>query len=71
MLHVFSTNLTKVKKKFDKHTSFNIIYFSKLIIDQAVVFLVVKSVHPDLSPRLNTGARIFLDLFQDLTALCF
>jgi hypothetical protein len=23
------------------------------------------------NPRLGTGARIFLDLFQDLTTLCF
>jgi hypothetical protein len=26
MLHVFSTNLVKVKKKFNLHASYNIIY---------------------------------------------
>ena len=43
----------------------------KLIVDQLVGFLVVKPAHPGLSHRLSTGARIFLDLFHDLTALCF
>jgi hypothetical protein len=33
--------------------------------------LVVESVHTGLSPRLGMGAYIFLDLFQDLTLLCF
>ena len=37
--------------------------------DQLVRFLVVESVHPGLSPRLGTGARIFLDSLQDSTAL--
>jgi hypothetical protein len=27
--------------------------------------------HPGSSLRLDKGARIFLDLFQDLTTLCF
>jgi hypothetical protein len=31
----------------------------------------VEPAHPSSSPRLGTGARIFLDLFQDLTVLCF
>ena len=31
------------------------------------VFLVVKAAYPDSTPRLVTGARIFLDLLQDLT----
>ena len=43
----------------------------ELIIDQLVRFLVVEPAHLGLSPRLGMGARIFLDLFQDLTALCF
>ena len=43
----------------------------KLIIDQLVGFLVVEPVHLGSSHRLDTGAHIFLDLFQDLTALCF
>ena len=30
---------------------------------------MVEPVHPDLSPRLDTGARILLDLFQDLALL--
>jgi hypothetical protein len=42
---------------------------SELIIDQLVRFLMVEPVHPGSSPRLGTGARIFLNLFQDLTAL--
>jgi hypothetical protein len=43
---------------------------SELIIDQLVGFLVVEPAHPGSSPRLDMGARIFLDLFQDLTTLC-
>ena len=39
----------------------------ELNIDQLVRFLMVKSVHPGLSPQFGTDARIFLDLFQDLT----
>jgi len=31
--------------------------------NQLVRFLVVELVHPGSSPRLGTGARIFLDLF--------
>ena len=30
---------------------------------------MVKPVHSGLSSRLDTGVRIFLDLFQDLTAI--
>jgi len=45
--------------------------YRELIIDQPVGFLVVKPAHLGSSPQLGTGARIFLDLFQDLTALCF
>jgi hypothetical protein len=40
-------------------------------MDQLVRLLVVEPVQPGLSHRLGTGARIFLDLFQDLKALCF
>jgi len=43
----------------------------ELSVAQLVGFLVVKPVHPDLSPRLDTGARIFLNFYQDLTALFF
>jgi hypothetical protein len=43
---------------------------SELIIDQLVGFLVVEPAHPGSSPRLGTGVRIFLNLFQNLTALC-
>jgi hypothetical protein len=42
-----------------------------LIIDQLVGFLVVEPAHSGLSPRFGTCAHISLDLFQDLTALCF
>jgi hypothetical protein len=35
----------------------------ELIIDLLVGFLVAEPVHPGSSPRLGTGARIFLDLF--------
>jgi hypothetical protein len=38
---------------------------------QLVGFLVVEPIHPGLSSRHDTGARIFLDLFQDLTTLFF
>jgi hypothetical protein len=31
----------------------------------------VEPTHLSLSPQLDTGAYIFLDLFQDLTAMCF
>jgi hypothetical protein len=44
---------------------------SELIIDQLVGFLMMEPVHPGSSPRLGMGAHIFLDLFQDLSALCF
>jgi hypothetical protein len=43
----------------------------ELIIDQLVGFLVVEPTHLSLSPQLDTDAHIFLDLFQDLTAMCF
>ena len=43
----------------------------KLSVIQLVRFLVVESTHLYLSLQLNTGPRIFLDLFQDLTALFF
>jgi hypothetical protein len=43
----------------------------ELSLAQLVRFLVVEPVHLGLSPRLGMGARIFLNLFQDLTALCF
>jgi hypothetical protein len=36
-----------------------------------VGFLMVEPAHPGSSLRLNTDARIFLNLFQDLTALFF
>jgi len=36
-------------------------------MDQLVVFFC----DGDLSSRLGTGVHIFLDLFQDSTALCF
>jgi hypothetical protein len=32
---------------------------------------VVELAHVDSSPQLGPSARIFLNLFQDLTALCF
>jgi len=44
---------------------------SELIINQLVGFLEVEPTHQGSSPRLDTGARILLDLFQDLTILCF
>jgi len=42
---------------------------SELSIAQLLGFLVVEHVHLDLSPRFDTGARIFLNLFWYLTAL--
>ena len=41
-----------------------------MTIDQLVMFLVVEPAHLGLSPRLGTGARIFLDLFQDRGRIC-
>ena len=35
----------------------------ELSVPQIVGFLVVEPAHPGSSPRLDTGARIFLDLF--------
>ena len=46
------------------------IYGGELIIDQLVWSLVVELTHPGSSPRLGTGARTFLDLFQDFSVLC-
>ena len=43
----------------------------KLSVAELVGFPVAKPAHPDISPQLDTGARIFLDFFQDLTALFF
>jgi hypothetical protein len=40
---------------------------SEVSLPQLVRLLVVESTHPGSCPRLGTGARIFLDLFQDLT----
>jgi hypothetical protein len=40
-----------------------LINFIMRIIDQLVRFFVVEPVHPGSSPRLRTGACIFLDLF--------
>jgi len=37
----------------------------------SVGFLVVEPAHPGSNPRVDMGARIFLDLFKDLTALFF
>jgi len=48
--------------------------YSKLLlvrIIDTVNFLAVEPAHPGSSLRLGMGARIFLDLFQDLTALFF
>ena len=42
----------------------------ELIIDQLVRSLVVEPTHPGSSPRLGTGVRTFLDLFQDFPTLC-
>ena len=42
-----------------------------MIIDQLVEFIVVEPVLSGSSPRLDIGTRIFMNLFQDLTALCF
>ena len=42
---------------------------SELSIAQLLGFLVVEHVHPDLSHRLETSARIFQNLFWYLMAL--
>ena len=41
---------------------------SELRLTLLVRFFVVEPIHQGLSPRLATGVRIFLDLFQDLTS---
>ena len=46
------------------------IYGGELIIDQLVWSLVVEPTHPGSSPQLGTGARTFLNLFQNFPALC-
>jgi len=43
---------------------------SELIIDQLVRSFVVETTHSGSSSRLGTGARTFLNLFQDFPALC-
>jgi hypothetical protein len=54
------------------YCSINYHKFSELSVAQLVGFRVVEPTHPGSSPRLDTGARIFLDLlFQDLTTLFF
>ena len=63
-IHIVETQIC-LNRTNNKHLK------SGLIIDQLVGFLMVESVHPGSSPRLGTSVRIFLDLFQDLTALCF
>jgi hypothetical protein len=57
------------KKQFNKHLH-NRGARCELVIHQLVRFLVVEPAHQGSSPRLGTGVRIFLDLFQDLPALC-
>ena len=42
----------------------------QLIVDQLVRSLMLEPIHSSLSPRLGTGARTFLDLFQNFPALC-
>jgi hypothetical protein len=42
-----------------------------MIVDQLVGLLMVELAHLGLNPRLGTSACISLDLFQDLTTLCF
>jgi hypothetical protein len=44
---------------------------SELSLAQLVRFIVVEPAHPVSSPQLGTGARIFLDLFQDLRRCAF
>jgi hypothetical protein len=51
--------------------SLNLAPGGQLSLAQLVRFLVVEPAHPSSSPRFGMGARIFLDLFLDLTALCF
>jgi hypothetical protein len=38
---------------------------------QQIDLLVVEPAHPGSSPRLGTDVHICLDLFQNLTAICF
>jgi len=47
------------------HVKFGLEYIllRELSVAQPVGFLVVEPTHPGLSPRLDTGVRIFLDLF--------
>ena len=44
---------------------------NELSVAQLVGLLVAEPAYPGSSPRLDTGACIFLYLFQDLTALFF
>ena len=41
----------------------------QLIVDQLVRSLMLEPIHSSF-PRLGTGARTFLDLFQNFPALC-
>ena len=51
-------------------SAFYLVQLFAYVYDQLVRSLVVEPTHPGSSPRLGTGARIFLDLFQDFPALC-
>jgi hypothetical protein len=51
--------------------SLNLAPGGELSLAQLVRFLVVELAHPGSSPQFGIGARIFLDLFLDLMALCF
>ena len=55
------------------HVKFGLEYIllRELSVAQQVGFLVVEPTHPGSSPLLDMGVRIFLDLFQNLTALFF
>ena len=64
-------NIMESRKEYQRYYSNNLKYTFPLIIDHLVRFLLVEPIHLSLSSRLGTSARIFLDLFQDLKALCF
>ena len=45
----------------------NALLICELSIGQLISFLMVEPVYQGFSSRIGTGARIILDLFQDLT----
>ena len=67
---IYTKTTVKVTYVRPLNDGYHLLLLCELILDQLVRSLVVESTHLDSSPQLGTGARTFLDLFQDFLVLC-